>query len=203
MKYEENIKRGFDELLVNFEIFVKWITQVINFIERVFGKESQHYIALIDKWNHIKIGLYVVFENFQYCNAICEAAYNDYCAGYLFDTKKLITADVFDDFLEMAEYLLEEKYKDASVILIGGVLEDTLRKLCVENSIKLPENPKIDWMNIELAKKDVYNKLVQKNITAWADIRNNAAHGKYDKYEIDDVEDMMKGVRRFITKHLT
>ena len=34
----------------------------------------------------------------------------------------------------------------------------------------------------ELAKQGVYSKLEQKNVTAWLDLRNKAAHGKYSEY---------------------
>ncbi|MFC1558523.1 HEPN domain-containing protein [candidate division KSB1 bacterium] len=222
MNIDEKIKAQFDKLLnmgkeirkiknpndkdnipINFEMYNKWSTQTISFIEKVFTKESQHYNALIDRWNNSNKGRsWIPFYEFQFFNSVLEAAYNDYCGGYLFDVKDLITADVFDDFLEMAEYLLGESYEDASAVLIGGVLENALRKLCARNDIELPNNPKLNWMNQELMKKGVYNKLVFKQVTAWADIRNNAAHGNYNEYSKEDVEDMAKKVRRFITEYL-
>ena len=56
-------------------------------------------------------------------------------------------------------------------------------------------------MNSDLAKKGIYNKLSQKQITAYADVRNNAAHGKWNEFAKTDVEDMLKGVRNFKEKH--
>ena len=41
----------------------------------------------------------------------------------------LAQAEVFADFLDMAEHLLGEGYKDAAAVILGAVLEDTLRKL--------------------------------------------------------------------------
>ena len=55
--------------------------------------------------------------------------------GYLISYQKLIKADTFSNFLEMAEYLLEERYKDPAAVLIGGVLEENLRLLCEINGI--------------------------------------------------------------------
>jgi len=52
-------------------------------------------------------------------------------------------------------------------------------------------------MNIELAKAGIYNALWQKKITALADLRNKAAHGKWTEFTEKDVEDMIRGVRRF------
>lgn len=56
-------------------------------------------------------------------------------------------------------------------------------------------------MNAQLAKLGVYNKLTQKKITALADLRNNAAHGKWDEFESSDVADMLKGIRNFMEQY--
>lgn len=39
---------------------------------------------------------------------------------------------------------------------------------------------------------------LSKQITAWLDLRNNAAHGKYDKYSIEEVKLMIAGIRNFL-----
>lgn len=57
-------------------------------------------------------------------------------------------------------------------------------------------------MNADLAKANVYDKLVQKRITGLADIRNNADHGHFDKFKREDVEDMVKWVKRFGADYL-
>lgn len=46
-----------------------------------------------------------------YCLGVLESAYEDFKSGLLEDTKALITAEVFVDFIEQAEYLLSEGYK--------------------------------------------------------------------------------------------
>ena len=61
----------------------------------------------------------------------------------------------------------------------------------------MPEKTTIDKLNTELTKAGVYDKLVLKRITGIADIRNNADHGHFDKFKKEDVEDMLKWVRRF------
>ena len=44
--------------------------------------------------------------------------------GYLTDIRTLISADVFTDFLEMAEHLDDNGYKDPTAYPSGAVLED-------------------------------------------------------------------------------
>jgi hypothetical protein len=127
-------------------------------------------------------------------------------AGLLQDLSRLLQADIFADFLEMAEHLLSEGYKDASAVLIGGVLEDTLRKLNASNDLPLLTTGgkplTIEPLNVNLAKAGIYSPLVKKQVTSWADLRNNAAHGDYGKYTADEVKQMLLFVQQFCADFL-
>jgi hypothetical protein len=74
---------------------------------------------------------------------------------------------------------LRSGYYPAAAVITGVVLETALRELCDKE--KIP-NGKLDRMNADLAKAGVYNKLVQKQITAIAAIRNSVAHGKSNEF---------------------
>ena len=113
--------------------------------------------------------------------------------------RDLLRAQVGDDVLEQAEDLLSYGYKDPACILTRVSLELALKDLCDREVIA---HGKVDKMNADLAKVEVYNKTMQKQITAWAGKGNDAAHGDWDLYTKDDVEDMIKGVRRFIAEYL-
>ena len=127
----------------------------------------------------------------------------DYDAGYLSSVQSLVRAEVFADFLEMAEHLLKQGYKDPCAVLVGGVLEDHLRSLCQGRGIPLQMSgkpKKTDSMNNDLASADVYSKLDQKNVTAWLDLRNKAAHAQYGEYNHDQVQNLLIGVREFAAR---
>lgn len=128
---------------------------------------------------------------------------SDIEAGALFNANQVVEAEVFDDILEQAEHLFRTGYFAPSAVIAGCVLEDALRRKCQHLGINLPENPKLDFMNAELAKAGVYQKLIQKKITALADIRNSAAHGKWSEFNKEDVESMLRDVRDFITRYFT
>jgi hypothetical protein len=57
-------------------------------------------------------------------------------------------------------------------------------------------------MNADLCKAGVYNMGMQKQITAWAERRNKAAHGEWNDYNADDVADMIRGANRLIAEYL-
>ncbi len=75
------------------------------------------------------------------------------------------------------------------------------------------EDIKVDWiraiqnevdkMNADLAKAGIYNKLQQKRITALADIRNSAAHGKPEEFSDNDVTTMIRDIEQFLIIHLS
>ncbi len=131
------------------------------------------------------------------------AAKDDYQNGYLFVTHILIEAEVFDDFLGQAEELFKKGYYQPSAVIAGCVLEDGLRKLGQRKIPSFPTDKTIDPMNVELAKAGIYNALWQKKITALADLRNKAAHGKRTEFTEKDVEDMIRDVRRFMKDYFS
>lgn len=136
---------------------------------------------------------------------VVKALSQDYKAGALAPIQELIRAEVFDDFLDMSEHLLDQGYKDAAAVVSGSVLEQHLRKLSDRSKIPTELNgkpKKADLLNSELAAKNVYGKLDQKSVTAWLDLRNNAAHGHYDKYGVEQVKFLLLGVRDFINRTL-
>jgi hypothetical protein len=108
---------------------------------------------------------------------ILQALRDDYEAGYLQTVEELIHADVFADFLAMAHELLSKRYKDPAAVLAGSVLEEHLRKLAVPAGVSVVvggKPKKADTVNADLVKATVYNKLEQKQVTAWLDLRNKA-----------------------------
>jgi hypothetical protein len=132
---------------------------------------------------------------------ILRALRADYDLGRLQTFQELIHADLFSDFLEMAEYFLQEGYKDPAAVMAGGVLEEHLRKLCGKHGVTIPPKPKLDTMNTDLAKAGAYNKNDQKQVTAWAGLRNDAAHGNYGQYGEGEIKLMVAGVRDFISRN--
>jgi len=94
---------------------------------------------------------------------------------------------------------LDAGYKAPAAVVAGVVLETSLRELSDRQGIP---HGKLDKMNADLAKANVFNKLQQKRITAIADIRNSAAHGKPNEFNESDVSDMIRDITRVVSEHL-
>jgi len=182
------------------DAYLRFRTEAMNLVRRSCGEDSDHYRELrrlAESKDSANSGIYLV-----HAIGMVEAAKKDFDAGLLTDMRALITAEVFADFIEQAEHLLEAGFYVPAASLTGAVLEDTLRKLCEKNNLSVPASTKIDRLNADLVKTGIYDKLIQKRITAIADIRNNADHGHFDKFRREDVEDMVKWVRSFTADFL-
>jgi hypothetical protein len=136
---------------------------------------------------------------------ILEGLRDDYRAGFMRRIAELVRAEVFADFLEMSDELLSKKYKDAAAVITGGVLEQHLRELAARHNVAVEKDDgrprRAEAINQDLVKAEVYDKLDQKGITHWLDLRNKAAHGEYATYDQDQVEAFVRDVRSFISRH--
>jgi len=179
--------------------YQRFRTEALNIVRRACGENSDHYQEL-RRIAEGKTG--ASSAHFAECFGVVLAAQRDFEAGLLFDLRSLIAAELLGDFLEQAEHLLSEGYHVPAASLAGAVLEDTLRKLCHRHGVPYPEKTNINQLNVQLAKAQVYNKLVQKQVTALADIRNNADHANFNEFKPDDVEHMVQWVRRFAGDYL-
>jgi hypothetical protein len=176
-------------------------TAVLSFIELQYGRGHTHYdeFAKAVTGNSdlaIHAGL-----------AILQAIRGEIAGGWLTSVKSLVAAEIFSDFLEMASHLLQMGYKDTAAVMIGSTLEEHLRQLArsagvpVERDVEgSPVAKKAEQLNADLVKAEIYSKLDQKAVTTWLDLRNKAAHGKYDEYEARQVEIMNQGVIEFISR---
>lgn len=172
-------------------------TELMNLLRRVCGKDSDHYQEL-KRLSEAKASC----AHFTDCFGILQAAQRDYDDGFLFDIRTLVAAELLGDFIDQAEVLIEGGYHHPAASLAGAVLEDALRKLCVSKGITVPQKTTIGQLNADLARAGAYNKLVQKRIIALADIRNNADHGHFEEFTKEDVEDMVRWLRKFTADYL-
>ncbi|MEG4119613.1 DUF4145 domain-containing protein [Microcoleus sp. N9_B4] len=138
---------------------------------------------------------------------------DDFQKGFLGDLGLEIETAIAADYMGQAEQLLAEgqsgKYDHVpAAVLAGAVLEKSLRTLCDKQSPSIPTvndkgkpltlTPLIDV----LKKNNVFNELTAKQLRAWADIRNSAAHGNFDEFNRSHVDQMIRGINNFLALHM-
>ena len=195
----EKIEEG--DSFIDVEPFQAFRSASLSFLATTFGKDHTHYDEFDSEVKQ------AIGENVRAGRGILSAAREELKGGWLITTKGLVSAEIFADFLEMAQHLLDEGYEHPAAVVAGSVLEEHLRQLCQKQGIPTelpkqgsPQPKRADTLNADLTKNSVYNKLDQKNVTAWLDLRNKAAHGKYQEYTKEQVSLMVTGLSEFMVR---
>jgi hypothetical protein len=198
---ETQLKAVHGQVFVDRELHGNFRSSGMSFLLQTFGSDHPYFREFDAKVNYATPSCIMVGKG------ILAAAKEEVSGGWIQTTIGIVSAAIFSDFLEMSEHLLTEGYKDPAAVMIGGVLEEHLRQLArkhglptegIVNGKAIPK--KADALNADLTKAGVYNLLDQKMITAWLDLRNKAAHGKYGEYIKEQVELMLQGINQFMVR---
>lgn len=120
--------------------------------------------------------------------------------GYLRELRALVAAEVFTDFLEMAEHLVEEGYAHAGASVAGAVLEDAMRRGLGTRGVKATGS--LESMNQVAADQGIYSRITAQQVKVWIGVRNSAAHGNWDAIEANQVQAMVRDLPSFLAQHL-
>ena len=200
------IGKGYKKL--DTERFVEWRTKTATLLALVFPKCHVHRQAVEELTK-----LQEAHQLLQQAVSLLRGVKDDLENGFLNDMAAAIEAEIACDYMGQAEQLLAEshlgKFDHVPAAVLGGaVLENTLRKLCDQQQppiVRTAPNgtyktlaPLID----DLKKAGVFNEAKAKQLRAWADIRNLAAHGEFTQFKRGDVEAMISGINNFLADHL-
>jgi hypothetical protein len=196
-KFEDDRKRTW----VKHDMYMGFRLACLSFIHNLVGQQHPYYTQFNNaerapsRFGHLTEAI-----------AILKAIRNEIEQGWLTKLTQLVSADIFSNFMEMAEHLFENNYKDAAAVIIGSTLEEHLRLLCNNNGVETTTQKgedsvpkKAETLNVDLKAAAVYTGIEQKQVTAWLGIRNSAAHGKYGDYTKEQVALMYQGVLNFIS----
>ena len=141
-----------------------------------------------------------------------------YDEGALTSPRLAIAREIEGDILNIAQAQAEaaETSKEApqrqaqlgiAAFLAGASLEDPLRRLCDAGGFAYdPQRTSISKLQAALYQPskqiEAISQSENKHITAWADTRNKADHGRFSEITQTEVVSMILGVRSFIEKHL-
>ena len=176
-----------------FEVY----TEATEFLRRYAGEKSSLYLKLAKEE-------YNLADN---AKASLRAFISLLTGGHLGSTslKREAEIDVVSDFLEQATYLLKDKkyHPAAPAVIIGASLEEFLRNWVEEAALSLDgAKPSLDSYARSLRKANLIDKQDMKNIVSWSGIRNDAAHGDWEKVKNrESIDIMLQGVNLFMMKY--
>lgn len=173
-----------------------WRAASLAFLERVLGPTD----AYTRQFNKVSDGSYL--GSVKSGTGILRSVKHDLEGGYLLRLSDLIAADLLTDVWDQAEELLNGGYKDAAASVCGAALESGLRKICQSHDISTGGLRGIDALAKALVDAGNLTAVKKRQIDAWREIRNAAAHGERDAYVTADVRQLLDGVRDFIADAL-
>jgi uncharacterized protein YutE (UPF0331/DUF86 family) len=132
---------------------------------------------------------------------LLNSAYDEWQYGLLKDIQYIVAAETFDDFLDhAASYHKSNKVIESSV-LASSVLEDTIKKIANRNGLQ-GEGKSLEPLIDELARENVFTAVKAKRVKSYAGVRNHALHAEWDKIDIRDVGEMIRGIRELVENYL-
>lgn len=194
--------------IIDWPSFIEWRTNCITLLGQIITINSVHR-PNIDAFNALKN----TKDQLEFGISFLKYIKDDFEKGYLEDLALEIEIELTADYMGQAESLLNEgtagKFDHVpAAVLAGAVLEKNLRTICNQLS---PSEPTVNDKGFplmlsalieSLKRRKVYNELTAKQLRAWADIRNNAAHGNFDQFNKQQVETMISGIKSFLMLHL-
>ena len=182
---------------LDFGTFAGWKTKAIVCLEDLFGKDHS-YVDNFRTYTKAAATKGSASAGIQILSAVLSDIDNGYIEGF----RKLIAAEVFDDFFSQAEHLLEQGYLAPAASLAGAILENGLSSIAKREGITVRTSDELSALNQKLADAEVYNRLKQKEVSLWIGIRNNATHKEFGEVKEEDARKLIEGARSFLSDYL-
>jgi hypothetical protein len=177
-------------------------TEALEFLRMYSGERSSFYRQLL------KIEITWADDTVNYHVTDILLGFIRYIENGLADkisVERRIQIDVVSDYLGQAEILINTSGIHPAVpcVIIGASLEEFLRNWIEELDLKVESNkPSIDSFAKTLREAEQITKQDMKDITSWAGLRNDAAHGNWENVnDIKQIRLMAGGISLFIRKY--
>lgn len=116
----------------------------------------------------------------------------------LFDIRLHLQAEMFDDELDAAKYLLDNNFVRGAGALAGVVLERHLKQVCSSRSVAIAKKQTISKINDALRDNKIINPTEWRLIQLLGDYRNSCDHSHDEEPTKTDVDSLIEGVNKII-----
>ncbi len=193
----DNNNLGYWVLRESIPKYQAWIASTVNLLSNIalpasyYVEESRRLVS--DKDLARGIPTHVV----QKLCALLVSAYEEWNAGLLKRIEYVLIAATFDDFLEHAAPYHKGNKKTEAAVLASAVLEDTIKKIAEKQGIET-SGKSLEQLVDALVSASVFSLVQGKRVKVYSGVRNHALHAEWDRFEIRDVGELIKGTRTLI-----
>jgi len=177
--------------------FQDWATSAMNLLQQVFGEGSAYYRSF--QSIYAKIINITYKENFDNCRAIVQSARDEFEGGGLSEIRLFLDHAVLEYLAGRTADFLRRGENVTACILASVLLEQALQHLCNNKGIALGS---VEEMNEALYLAKSYQVGTQQRIKDWCCMKEDFILGHGERYRTADVDEMLRGVQRFISKEI-
>lgn len=174
-----------------------WLVAVKSMLHSLFGDSHHPYRSEIESICEEDRGADPM-DSVGRVTAILERLISDLDADLIFSIENRTRAAVFEDFLDDAKSFVKANDHREAGVLSSAVFEDAIRSVARKNGIA-EEGIKTDQIITELTNKGVLSAVKAKRARSSAGIRNKAMHAKWDEFDLDDVNSLIRFTGELIT----
>jgi hypothetical protein len=184
-------------VIVDSKKFQDWATGSLALLQKVFGEKSAYYTNFQTIYSKIINIPYK--ESFDKCRAILQSAREEFEGASLSEIRRFLDHAVLEHLAKSTTEYLRRGDKQTACILAVVLLENALQYLCTRRGVA---QGSLEEMNEALYKAGAYQVGTQQRIKDWGYMKEDFIKCEGEKYRVAEVDDMLRGVQRFIAKEL-
>lgn len=178
-----------------------WLSSVTNLIHSIVPSGNPFIEQCYKIINHEDLKTGISARIFLRMYGLLLSVKDEWEHGLLRKIEYIVAGATFDDFLDHAAVYHKANKKTEAAVLASAVLEDAIKKIATKHNITtsgLSVEPLIE----ELVKMGVLTLVKSKRIKGYTGVRNHALHAEWDKFDIRDVGELIKGTKELIEEFL-
>ncbi|PHR27426.1 MAG: hypothetical protein COA36_09370 [Desulfotalea sp.] len=185
--------------LVNEQAFHEFRISALSYLSRVFGNHSTYYQSFKAEVTH------ATASRTRRGLGIIKAGRRDIEGDWLETTKGAFSKELLTDMLRLAKAQADQQNYKAAAIMMGTVLDELLRCLCLKAEIRIYneiQGKAVPKKGLQLTgeayKKKIYERQDNKLIMAWLELYADAVADKDDNVTSGKVSQMLTGMQSFL-----
>ena len=182
---------------VDSKVFQDWATGALSLLQQVFGEKSSYYNNFLSIYTKIINIAYK--ESFDNCRAILRAAREEYEGGGFTEIGFYLDHAVLEYLAERSAEFLRRGDKLTACLLAAVLLEEALQHLCIRKGVA---KGSLAEMNEALYRAKAYQVGSHQRIKDWCYMKQDFILGNGENYGTSELDEMLRGVQRFIAKEL-
>ena len=164
-------------------------------LEGLYGGNSEKcklYIhgrkQLLDSW-----------EIAQFSSGVLKSIRSEIETGMVGNLRREVEGEVFGDFIGLAKQTLDEK-KDVAAVLVCAALEDALKRLAMQEKLKVEDKDMSEVINA-LKSNGLVKGPQASIVSSYVKLRNKTFHAEWDKIERPEVSSAIGFTEQFLLEH--